>query len=75
MIRMNDFLDAFKNEKQTRIVRYATIADGYTTGRPHLVFDGETAPTGKAYAKLKSYTPIAGERVVVINDLVMGAVE
>lgn len=75
MIRMNDFLDAFKNEKQPRIVRFATIANGYTTGRPHLVFDGESVATVKAYPKLKSYTPVAGERVVVIHGVVMGAIE
>lgn len=75
MIRMDDFLDAFKNEKKARIVRFATIASGYTAGRPHLVFDGESVATVKAYPKLKSYTPVAGERVIVIHGVVMGAIE
>lgn len=74
MIRMSDFLGAFKNEAPERTVRFATIANGYTTGRPRLIFDGESTPTGKRYPKLKSYTPVAGERVIVIHGVVMGAI-
>lgn len=75
MIRMGDFIDAFKNEEPERLVRFATIANGYTTGRPRLIFDGESTPTGKAYPKLKTYTPVAGERVIVIHNVVIGAIE
>lgn len=75
MIRMDDFIDAFKNEEQPRLVRFATIADGYVSGRPHLIFDGESVATVKAYPKLKSYTPVAGERVIVLHNVVMGAIE
>lgn len=75
MIRMDDFLDAFKNEDTTRLVRFATIAVDYTSGRPRLVFDGESTPTGKAYPYMSSYTPKAGDRVMVVHGVVFGAIE
>lgn len=74
MIRMDEFLDAFKNEDKARLVRFATIEAGYTSGRPRLIFDGESTPTGKAYPKLKSYEPTAGDRVMVVHGVVVGAI-
>ncbi|MHC8516766.1 hypothetical protein [Sporosarcina sp. ITBMC105] len=73
-MRIDDFLDAFYKGDVPKLLRYATIADGYVGGKPNLVFDGESIPSGKRYAKLASYTPQSGDRVAVLGDLVLGAI-
>ncbi|MCL6454377.1 MAG: hypothetical protein K6T78_12265 [Alicyclobacillus sp.] len=46
--------------------RIATIPSSYSgSGRPTLQFDGETSPTVRTYPYLSSYTPAAGDRVLV----------
>jgi hypothetical protein len=42
-----------------------TIDTGYTTGRPRVLFDGETVLGGKTYPYLASYTPAASHRVLL----------
>ena len=55
-------------------LQYATIPEGYSAGRPQLVFDGETVKTIKQYPHLASYTPVAGDRVQVLNGVVQGKI-
>ena len=43
----------------------ATIPSGYTSGRPTLQFDGESTVGSRTYPYLSSYTPSAGDRVLV----------
>lgn len=74
MIRMDAFLNAFANEAPKKLVQFATIDIGYIDGRPRLVFDGESVATVKAYPYISTYTPVAGDRVMVLNDVVMGAI-
>jgi len=45
----------------------ATIDPAYTSGRPKLVFDGDTVATQKTYPYLSSYTPSANHRVLVAD--------
>ncbi len=49
-----------------RAPRLGTIDPAYASGRPKIVFDGEVAASGKRYAYLASYTPVAGHRVLLI---------
>lgn len=57
-----------------KLVRFAKVADTYTSGRPTLVFDGESIATVKAYPYLASYTPLAGDRVMVVSGVVIGKI-
>lgn len=50
----------------TRPARLATIDPAYTSGRPRVIPDGESAPSGKRYPYLASYTPAPGDRVLMI---------
>lgn len=75
MIKMDVFLDAFKNDKPESIVKFARIDNTYTTGRPRLIFDGEAVRTVKAYPYLSTYTPIANDRVMVVHGVIMGAIK
>lgn len=46
--------------------RTGTIDSGYTTGRPRVLFDGESTLGQKTYPYLASYTPAAGNRVLLV---------
>lgn len=74
MIKMDAFLDGFKNEEPKKLVQFAAIDSGYVSGRPRLIFDGESVATVKVYPYISTYAPVAGDRVMVINDVVMGAI-
>jgi hypothetical protein len=47
--------------------RMGTIDNGHATGRPKIIFDGEDTPSQKAYPYLGSYTPRAGDRVLLAS--------
>jgi hypothetical protein len=49
-----------------RPVRLAVVDPAYTTGWPRVTFEGETTLSGKQYPHLDSYTPAAGDRVVLV---------
>lgn len=51
---------------QPKPTRMGTIDPAHTTGDPQVEWDGEDAPTTKAYKTLGSYTPKAGDRVVAV---------
>lgn len=74
MITVDAFLEAFKNEPQANYIRFATIDSGYTSGRPSVIFDGESVATAKAYPYLSSYTPTAGDRVMLVHGVIVGKI-
>lgn len=74
MIKMDEFLAAFKNEEQAKQIRFATIDSGYTSGRPSVIFDGESVATAKAYPYLSTYTPNAGDRVMLVHGVIVGKI-
>lgn len=74
MITPEEFVQFFKNPKETKLIRFAKIDPAYTSGRPRLIFDGESVVTVKRYNYLSSYTPKAGDRVFVLNNVVIGAI-
>lgn len=45
--------------------RIAKVPASYVSGRPSLVFDGETTASTKQYPYLSSYTPKAGDKVLM----------
>jgi len=42
-----------------------TIPVGYITGRPTIIFDGESVASVRTYPYLSSYTPTAEDRVLI----------
>jgi hypothetical protein len=46
--------------------RIATIDPAYVSGSARVIFDGEDALSGKAYSYVSTYSPTAGDRVVMI---------
>lgn len=46
-------------------LRFATIDPAHAAGRPRLIFDGETVAGDRQYPYLATYTPAAGDRVLV----------
>ena len=63
----------FHNDKK-KTIKFAKIDSGYVSGRPQLIFDGETITTLKQYPYIATYTPVANDRVMVIHGVVMGAI-
>lgn len=68
-----EFLDAlagYTDQRRTssasRTSRLATIAAGYTSGMPRVIFDGDTVSSGGGFAFLDSYTPVSGDRVLML---------
>ncbi|MBB6451977.1 hypothetical protein HNQ94_000398 [Salirhabdus euzebyi] len=70
----NEFVKMFKTPKQENVVRFAKVDPNYTSGRPSLIFDGETAVTIKRYPYLASYTPQANDRVMLIKNVIVGVI-
>lgn len=65
MIDTEDFLRITKSDVQPSNFRLGKIDPNYTTGRPRIVFDGESVASGKQYPYLSSYTPAANDRVLL----------
>lgn len=74
MIDHEFFISAFMNPKQEKIVQFAMVDPNYTSGRPRLIFDGESEVSGKAYPYLSSYTPQPNDRVMVVKGVVIGKI-
>lgn len=73
IIGQDEFKRLLFNENG-KLVQFAKVSDDYTSGRPTLVFDGETVATVKAYPYLASYTPLAGDRVMVVSGVIIGKI-
>lgn len=67
-----EFVKVFSKDKQVKNVKFAKVDSGYITGKPRLVFDGETTATVKRYPHLSSYTPTVGDRVMVEHGVIIG---
>lgn len=71
----DEFVREFAPNKESVFFQFATIDPLFVTGKPRLVFDGEISTSRKGYSYLKGYTPLANDRVVVINDIIIGAIQ
>lgn len=65
MIQTEDFLKILNNGGKETIFRLGKIDPAYSSGRPRIVFDGETAASTKQYPYLSSYSPAANDRVLL----------
>lgn len=63
----------FEQQPSIKIAR-ATIDPAYASGRPRVIKDGETVVQGKAYPHLESYTPVAGDRVFILEGVILGKI-
>lgn len=72
MITPEEFVEWFGKERTTKNVRFGTVTDA--TGKPRLRLDGETTASVKRYPRLASYTPVAGDRVMILNGVVIGKI-
>jgi hypothetical protein len=66
MITPGQFLNITKDVKTNKSFRLAIIENGYTEGKPRVIFDGETKPTAKRYPYLESYIPTSGDRILMV---------
>jgi hypothetical protein len=53
-------------------VRYAYVIELTHGGEPIIQFTGDKLPSQKTYVRLKSYEPAAGDRVMLLNDVIIG---
>ena len=62
-----EFLDDIREAvtEPPAVNRIGTVDSGYSSGRPRVLFDGETTMGQKTYAYLASYTPVASHRVLL----------
>jgi hypothetical protein len=65
MIKPADFLKITKGDNPKPLYRLGKIDSEYSSGRPKIVFDGETTASEKQYPYLSSYTPEADDRVLL----------
>lgn len=72
MISAEKFVELFGKEQKEKLVKFAAVAS--VEDKPTLLFDGETVPSVKKYPCLTSYSPQVGDRVIVLNGVVLGAI-
>jgi len=53
-------------------IQYARVHDLSDTGEPILIFPGEVLPSKKIYVRLKSYVPNVGDRIMILNNIIIG---
>lgn len=67
-----EFIAMMKRLQNQKTIKFATVDPEYTSGRPRVIFDGESTPTTKAYVYLSSYSPAANDRVAIIQNVIVG---
>ena len=72
MITPDEFVNLFKNEKQTKTVRFGIITDA--SENPRVQLDGEESASIKRYTRLASYTPAVGDSVMILHGVIMGKI-
>jgi hypothetical protein len=53
--------------KTEKVFSLGVLPSNYSSGKPQIIFDGEETASLKAYPYLSSYTPSAGDRVLIAN--------
>lgn len=53
------------NKEKTSDYKLGKIDNNYSSGRPKIMFDGEDVASLKGYNYISSYTPKAGDRVLL----------
>lgn len=65
MISSEDFLKIMKPSAKDNSFVLGRIDATYSSGRPKIIFDGESEESQKKYPYLSSYTPAADDRVLL----------
>lgn len=55
-------------------IKYGVIDPAYTSGRPKVIVDGSDMPSDSGFLRMESYTPTANDRVMIINDVIIGKI-
>jgi hypothetical protein len=78
MINPNDFARMFvlnepKEGDNNNLVRFATIDPQYVSGRPQVIYDIDVAngTLSKPLPHLASYTPVANDRVMILQGVIL----
>ena len=61
------FLNGYDSYKTEPLFKMGTIDPAYNTGRPKIIFDGESTPSVKQYPYLSTCTPVKNNRVLLIK--------
>ena len=73
-----DELFIVKTQKRFEPLLYLATVGAVTSSGVTLIFDGQTTATAKSYKRLSSYSPTAGDRVLVAkmsgSYVVLGAI-
>jgi hypothetical protein len=48
--------------------KFGYIDSAYDSGKPKILFDGETEVSTKTFPYLSSYIPVAGDRVILLRE-------
>lgn len=65
-MRAEDFLSIITPPNDSpSTFRIGRITSTYTSGRPQVLFDGETIASTRTYPYIASYTPAANDRVLL----------
>lgn len=54
--------------------RFGIIDPAYTSGAPKVKFDGESTVSARTYKRFAHYTPVAGDRVMIFEGVIMGKI-
>lgn len=63
-ITAEDYLISQNKEPKSQF-KLGKVDSNYTTGRPRILFDGETQLSSKRYPYMESYTPKQNQRVLL----------
>lgn len=74
MIKAEELVNMFGNKPNEQIIKFGSIDSSYITGRPRILFDGESVVSGKQYLYLSSYSPSPGDRVIIVSGVVIGKI-
>lgn len=53
-------------------IQSATVIELTLQGEPIIQFMGAALPSAKIYVQLKHYIPVIGDRVLLINNIILG---
>lgn len=73
-ITAEELLEILTPSKSADQVQFAVIAPGYVSGKPFIILDGSDDPSVKTYPRLASYTPVSGDRVMVLKGVILGKI-
>lgn len=70
------FTEKFLNEPKKSVIQFGKVAPNYSTGRPSVIYDVDllSGTLSKPLPYMDSYTPAAGDRVMIIKGVIIGKI-